>query len=31
VQHRLGQPDPILAALVSDVGALLSLGDAIWT
>jgi hypothetical protein len=31
VQQRLGQPDQILPALVSDVGALLSLSDAIWT
>jgi hypothetical protein len=31
VQRRLGQPDQILPALVSDVGTLLGLGDAIWT
>jgi hypothetical protein len=30
VQHRLGQPDQFLPALVSDVAALLSLSDAVW-
>jgi hypothetical protein len=31
VQDRLGQPDQFLPALVSDVAALLSVSDAIWT
>jgi hypothetical protein len=31
VRYRLGEPDQILPALVSGVGALLSLRDAIWT
>jgi hypothetical protein len=30
VQHRLGQPDQFLPALVSDVAALLNLSDAVW-
>jgi hypothetical protein len=31
VQRRLGQPDQSLPSLVSDVGSLLSLSDAVWT
>jgi hypothetical protein len=30
VQHRLGQPDQCLPTLVSDVGTLLSLREAVW-